>query len=429
MRRALGSVLNPVALAVILSAAALVAVVVYGPFGDKSGPTPRKEPPTGVAPLRPSLPTPFAADQLDNGTPTLFVAPGGTGTCSQGSPCGSIDDAYQRAEAGAVVELAPGTYPKQVVNPRQGALALGTNVLVRPAKAGTATIGGAQIRGPRLTLRGVRSTGTIMLRPGADFARVELITIEGDVKSEENSNLGAAVGLGADHSALVGSVVRGGVDQDPVKVQMEATDVLVEGNIIGDASRGPLAGHVDCIQVQGAHGVVIRRNVLYRCSNSSLFISSHVLPVSDVLVESNFIQDCLERTPGCHGGFAVYLQRDKAGVNDTLGVRFVHNTVDGMLRVDSTLNGLEIRGNIIRELNDCGPFEDWNLIETTRCRRLSPNDRMGTPAFVDREQVNLRLRKQSPGLGFGGPEFPDVDIDGNRPNAHVNAGADQGTGH
>ena len=427
MRRLAGSFLNPVALAVVLSAAALVAVVVLAPFDEPARRRRAVEPAPPLPAWRP--PTPIRFDQLDNGTPTLFVAPGANGDCTRTSPCGSIDAAYQRAEEGAVVELAPGTYPKQSVNPRSEALLFGANVLVRPAQPGTATIGGAVVRGPAITLRGVRSTGTIMLRPGANFARVELVTIEGDVKSEVDRNLGAAVGLAANHSALVGSVVRGTVDQDPVKVQMGATDVLVEGNIIGEAFRGPDNGHVDCIQVQGARRVVIRRNVLYRCANSALFVSSHVLPVSDVLVESNFIQDCLEPTLRCRGFFAVYLRRDKAGIHDTLGLRFVNNTVDGAMRIDPNLAGLEVKGNIIRELNECGPFEDWNLIGETQCRRLSPNDRIGTPAYVDRERVNLRLRRDSPGVGFGPPGLPAADIDGNAPNGRGNAGADQSAGH
>ncbi len=422
---------NPVAVALVLSFAALVAVAVSDPAGLLPGTSSDRRPSSPAAPPDAAVwgLGPGGVEALpQDGTPTLFVAPGGKGPCEEEAPCGSIDDAYQRARPGEVVELAPGRYPHQRVQHRPDAAVFPTNVVVRPPRAGAATIDGALVLASRLTLRGVRSTGPIGLRKEAAYSRLESIVIEGDVKRRKESWAGSAVGLGADHTALVDSVLTGNVDQDLLKVQMGATDVLVEGNRIGGADKGPLAGHVDCIQVQGAHRVVIRRNIIYRCSNSALFISSHVGPISDVLVESNFIQDCLVRTDGCRGAFAVYLQRDKAGANDTVGLRFLHNTVDGRIRLAPDIPGLEMRGNIIRQLDECGSFEDWNLVETTRCPRLSPNDRRGKPVYVDRERVDLRLRAGSPGLGFGVPGPPPPDIAGERSLGRGNAGAHQGQG-
>ncbi len=425
MRR-LAPLRSPVAVAVVLSVAGLAAAVSADVPGRLARSLSGDQPPTSPRPLPPDGSHPAGAE---GGEPTLFVSPKGTGSCRRSSPCGSIDEAYQQAQAGDVIELAPGRYPRQRVRPRQDAAGLASNVVVRAKRRGAATIDGALVLGPRLTLRGIRSTGEIALRPGADFSRLESIVIDGNVKGDATSLRGAAVGIGAHYTALVDSLVRGNVDQDLVKVQMGATDVLIEGNRIGEANVGPLKGHVDCLQVQGGHRIVIRRNVLYRCSVSALFISGRPLPVSDVLVEANFIQDCLVRTAGCRGPFAVYLEGDKDGGNPTRGVRFVHNTVDGAVSVEPEGQvGLEVKGNIIRELNSCGDFEDWNLIQSTRCPRLSPNDRIGTPHFVDRDKVDLRLRKGSSGVGFAGPAAPQVGIFGRERIGVGNAGADQGVG-
>ena len=90
---------------------------------------------------------------------TFFVAPDGDdrAPCTRPLPCRSFGRAYRTAPAGAVVELAGGTYPGQLIGVDARKLGPGKPVTLRAAPGATVMVAGdITIRGSRFRLAGAR---------------------------------------------------------------------------------------------------------------------------------------------------------------------------------------------------------------------------------------------------------------------------------
>ena len=76
------------------------------------------------------------------GGASVYLSPSGSdaGSCSLAAPCVSFQRAYQVAAPGAVVEVASGTYPSQVIRAVAGKS--GPNVVFREAAGGRVVLGG-----------------------------------------------------------------------------------------------------------------------------------------------------------------------------------------------------------------------------------------------------------------------------------------------
>jgi hypothetical protein len=97
-----------------------------GPSGTPGvGSAPPPPPPTTTTTAPPPLPPTTTAPTTTSAPPpsqsaNLFVSPQGSDSnpCTQSAPCASLNGAYQKANAGDVVQIASGTYPNQVIGSR-----------------------------------------------------------------------------------------------------------------------------------------------------------------------------------------------------------------------------------------------------------------------------------------------------------------------
>ncbi|RME29137.1 MAG: S-layer homology domain-containing protein [Deltaproteobacteria bacterium] len=348
------------------------------------------------------------------GPTVLHVTPGGTGTsCAAHDPCGDFAAAARIAPAGAVVEVAPGSYGLQEIDvSRPGG---GPNVVFRPAVAGSVRVAGIRSHTPGLTFQGFAVDGVVYFHPGAD-ANVAV-----------GNTIAQAFVTGADGTAWYANVIRP-TSAGPDAMQIKGLDgddpigVSVVGNRIGPAFRSG-SSHTDCIQILGGDDIVIERNVFLPCGDKALQIRSGAGGrVGSVTVTTNFIGECRPRRDACNGYHAAVV----AAEGNTIS--FVHNTVNGSIALSAaSVPGGERRvafvGNIADSL-PCTPASDYNLVRSGLC---GPHDRLGAASFVDpREQVqDLRLRPGSAGLGMHSPFAPAIDIDGEYGCGSGDAGADQ----
>src|SRR5438128_1095761 len=78
----------------------------------------------------------------------LAVAPNGsdTNSCTLAAPCRSFDRAYHVAAAGAVVQVAAGSYPAQSISTDPSKDAALANVLFQPAPGASVTLANSTLK-------------------------------------------------------------------------------------------------------------------------------------------------------------------------------------------------------------------------------------------------------------------------------------------
>jgi hypothetical protein len=129
-----------------------------------------------------------------------------------------------------------------------------------------------------------------------------------------------------------------------------ARNVLIQNNIVHDYKQSGTTGyHADCIQVFDSTGVTLRQNSLRNCYNSAIIFSEGSgLGISNVLIESNFIQGCLVKSTQCGNGNGLDLR-----YASTSGITVRNNTMlNSTARLQSP--GVTFDRNIVDYLSDCG---------------------------------------------------------------------------
>jgi hypothetical protein len=216
----------------------------------------------------------------------LFVSSNGSdaGSCSQAVPCASFQRAYALAGAGAVVEVAGGTYAAQNLRAVAGKAA--PNVVFRPAAGGRVVLGGLSFgsgdaaTGPDfITVRGMETTykGS---DPGAGNQRGIHVSPGSTYITLEDMDAGSVSSWFADHltvrggdygpcDAVSGSSVCSNNKQDM------STNVLIEGAYFHDLEYDPSApdAHWECMYVNGSRNMTIRGNRFERCAIFDLFVT------------------------------------------------------------------------------------------------------------------------------------------------------------
>lgn len=342
----------------------------------------------------------------------LKVAPGATGDCITAA-CGSLQEAYAAAWSGGIIEMAAGTYAEQIVDRQDVAASWTANVTVRPASGAKVTVSGVGLRSPRITMRGITFDGSVRLGPGADWSRLEDVTING-----------ASYVTGSRNTAIVGSRLRPGRDQDALQIKPPRSgaappeNVLIAGNDFGPALLTPGSKHhADGIQVMGVSGLVVRGNRISEAASQTILLKPDLNSIDDVLVEGNLIFECAPRREECPGYYALQV-RGSSGVRD---VTVRHNTIMGGTIADDVA-GLRVSRNVITERGTGSPAYVENLVAPGSSGYGTTNV-VGVPEFSGN---GMTLASSSPGYGWGllavvprstgvtaspGPESPSGDAE------------------
>jgi hypothetical protein len=329
---------------------------------------------------------------------------GGGSACTEEQPC-ALPDAIARAEGGTVL-LAGGDYGDLELGGSGQAMARTAEVAVEPAPGAEVTLGKLTLDLAATTWRGVTFTGGVYLDEAASGTVLQDVHVDG-----------SGVFVHAAEVTISGAVIENGTSIDGIQIA-GAQDVTVEETIVRGFGQGDDSDvHSDCVQIFDSSGIVLRGNYFGNCDNAGVIFSpGGDEGISDVLVEANQIQGCVEESERCSGGTAFDL-RDVTDISDVV-VR--NNTMlDGSVMVDP-LDGLVFDRNIIDYASNCAmPMTNsivasWN---TGNCDRPDALDRDGN------RQGEVRVRdRQSGDLALVDPQ--DAAIDPSGAGAPASAGFD-----
>ena len=311
-----------------------------------------------------------------------FAAPDGTGvSCTEAKPC-ALDRAVNSARHGDTVALLDGDYG-DVTLASTSFLSASDQIVVEPAPDAKPTIGKLDLNAAGTTWRGLTFTGGIYLDTGADRTKLDNIHLDG-----------SGLFVHADDVTVVDSLIENGTSVDGVQIG-GATGVLIENSTVRDFGQGADSDvHTDCVQLFDSSKIVLRGNYLGGCDNSALIFSPGAgNGIESVLVESNFVQGCVEKNDRCSQGTALDLRQA-----DAKDVVVRNNTMlDGSVMVDQ-IAGLVFDRNIVGYASNCDmPMTntivvDWNK---GKCKQLAQvghdGNRVGSIEVVDRGTGDLRL--------------------------------------
>lgn len=353
-----------------------------------------------------------------------FVAPAAAGTtCTQASPCGLLQRAYDVAAPGQVVEVAGGDYGEQAITGTKQAPGV---TFLLPAGDAAARL---ELRASYITFHGPMRLGWTAYR------EAQHLTFRG-VKHEGYFGIWSA-----DHVALIGGESYCDrpdfyCDYDPAITEDPGsrdppTDILIDGVSFHDW--GKPAGsdwHTECLQAGAGIRVRIRRSSFRRCATHGVFVRSWgntnggIHPLEDWAFENNFF----DKSTG--GYYAVQFIGDLTP--NCNNVRFRYNTARESFRKEACRD-LRYVGNVAVRFSfmDCDGAFSHNVwfAPGGRPAKCSATDKaVVDPGLLNAAAGDLRLRPDSRAINAGDPkDFPAVDIQGQRrPKGRApDAGADE----
>lgn len=342
----------------------------------------------GAAAIAALLLSGCAGDEPDTGGPAgvpgaLAVSADGSGTqCSTAEPC-ALTDALSKAIAGTVIQLHDGDYGEIDISDVGTLASVADNVVIEPAPESAPVISAIKSDAPNITWRDLPVAGVVYLDDGANGTTLDSVHVSG-----------SGLFVHADDVVITSSTFEGGSSIDGIQFS-GASNVLVENSIIRDYDQtADNDVHADCVQIFDSTGLVLRGNYIGNCHNASIIFSpGNGDGISDVLIEANHVQGCIEKSELCGNGTLLDL-REKSASDVTVR----NNTmIDGSVLVEE-LPGLVFDRNVIDYVSNCNmPMSNtivarWN---TGLCDEPAAIGRDGNRVeevkVVDRTAGDLRL--------------------------------------
>jgi chitodextrinase len=361
------------------------------------------------------------------GSANVYLSVGGSDSnaCTQAAPCKSFDRGYRVAAAGAVVEVAAGSYPAQTIA-TDGSKTSANDVVFRPASGASVVLADLTVLADHLEIRDLRVNNSASTKTSADDVTLRNIDMLGFfIEGSSNvSVLGGRVhcGVCGYHSQIS---AESGVNVAP-------TNLLIDGVLFEDWQAATSDQHTECLQIGGGNGIVIRNSTFRECATqtpanatSNIHVSWYGFgpKTSNVTIENNFIYQ---------SGNAFSIQ-----AGDYSGLRIRYNSIVGPIVIfggqgDGT--PVQITGNILRyTAGMCsaqplggGPNAPltwrYNVLSGGTCHTTDKNAVYG---FIN-QLTDLHLLAGATANGAGDPSsYPTTDIDGNTRSSTPDAGADE----
>jgi cell division septation protein DedD len=383
----------------------------------------REPPPPPPPPVKPPLPEPLPPAHVDDGEPAdLFVAPSGSDvdndTCAADRPCRTLSHAYVSAQAGAVVEVAGGTYGDDHIGESgDEKLPEGTKPVtfrnaagVRPAlalldvRAADVTVRGLEVEklnliGPRQTYEDVDANARYEQHPA-----LEHFTGADDVIFRDG-RVGAVIN---DKGALLG------------ENRMTFDNVLFHNAIYNSPT---------CAWAAGAEGLTIRNSTFRGCAGSDIFFTTYAggPPHGNITLENNVFEHATQDELDSWHQFSVLVD---PSVNDLTNWNVRNNTFETRFYTDLE-TGSGVWANNIGEWVCFAGMTFRNNVGM----KCDESDKEVTPAassatvtapfgWTDPATHDFHLEAGSPAIDWADPAYaPATDRDGNPRGTAPDAGA------
>ena len=233
--------------------------------------TPTTTTPTTTTTSTTPTPTPTSA-------PTLFVSTTGSDarSCTQSAPCASLARAYAVAGAGAVVQVAPGSYGAQTMSANNGSVSSSQPVVFQsPAGAG---VGDVVIEQLNLTGSDNVTFKTMTFGTGAPGNKAWYQRFSSNTLCD-GCYIHGQLAIDGDDSNItfkngtVGNYVAGnadpqiGAERGPsVTNAAQPTNVSFINESFHDIDASSTGTHTECLQVLAVHGLTIDHSTFFNCN-------------------------------------------------------------------------------------------------------------------------------------------------------------------
>lgn len=351
---------------------------------------------------------------------TWYVSTGGSGTaCTIGSPCLTINQAYQNASGGDVIELATGTYGDQAIQSKTPV----STIFVQPAAAATVILSDLNINGAkRMEFR--LNTGTAFItRAFEQQLNSQFITLRG-VKINVNSGSDWGLGIsGGDDFTMIGGELCCLQNFHPQIApvngwQGQGNRFTFDGVWFHDVHRTSDAQHVECLQVAGTTDMIIRNSKFGpNCDVFDLSFTEYNSSgkVINLTLENNWFDGS---TSG--GFYAVNISQFTGGIaryNSSSQTWVIQGTNPAPMAVEANnIFGGVLSGNTGVCVGSNEVVYKYNVTQNQQC---GPTDKNAAPGFVNQSGFDQHLTAASGAIDYvnsiAGTTISGIstDIDGN----------------
>jgi hypothetical protein len=328
--------------------------------------------------------------------------------CTQADPCRSFNRAYQVAQPGQTVEVAAGEYPAQAVQP-DDAKSSEEDVVFTPASSATVEVADLEVQGAdHLTFEQMKIAHWAA-GPG---------TVDATFR---NLDVGEFYiwGVGTERISIIGGDYGPSVAPNVPKIMTgPPKNILIDGARFHDIKSTDARFHVECLNVWGGQGIVIRNSRFEGCHVFAILfqLCCDSTTLEDVTIENNWFGRSFPDV-------LLTLNFADSGQNwRNFVIRY--NSMSEPIRLAQGTDrheGGRLVGNIIRvnAEGDCGLLGGMVPSHNVFVNPLGlacgdeTNKGVTDAGFLDYSAFDFHLAASSPAVDAGSlDDFPVSDIDG-----------------